>query len=333
MTSLAAGTADDQRLRDALPVVLAPLGRVTRLDRLTGGLFATTYRATLDDGRRVVAKTAPTASDRLLTHERDLLRTEALVYELAAGRPDLPMPRVLLTDFTRTVVPSDVVVASHLDGVPLTTLVQDGRLPADVRARVEPQLGGFMAALHRITGERFGYPDAATGLAGPTWPEAFGRMVGALLADARAWGTDVSAAGIGAALERHRGALAEVVRPALVHTDLWEGNLFVDPATLELTGVIDPERALWGDPLLELVGADQLGRGPVPDPLLRGYAGAGGELAVGTASGEVRLQLYRMWIALVMLTEMAPRGYAGAAADAHRATCAGNLRAALDALA
>jgi aminoglycoside phosphotransferase (APT) family kinase protein len=333
MTSVTAGTTDDQRLRAALPEVLAPLGEVARLDRLTGGLFATTFRATLTDGRRVVVKTAPTATDRLLTHERDLLRTEALVYRLAAGRAGLPVPRVLLTDFTRSVVPSDVVVASHLDGVPLTTLEQDGRLPEPVLAHLEPQLGALMAALHAITGERFGYPDAATGLVGPTWPEAFERMVGALLADAARWGTDVPAREIRAALVRHRGALAEVRRPALVHTDLWPGNLFVDPGTLELTGVIDPERALWGDPLLELAGADQMGRGPVPARLLAGYAGAGGDLAPGTPSGAARLLLYRMWIALVMVTEMAPRGYAGAAAQAHGATCAGNLRAALDALA
>lgn len=333
MAPVTEDTAADQRLRAALPAVLAPLGRVERLERLTGGLFATTFRATLADGRRVVAKTAPTATDRLLTHERDLLRTEALVYRLAADHPGLPVPRVLLTDFTRAVVPSDVVVASHLDGVPLTSLEQDGRLPDAVRARVEPQLGAFMAGLHRITGERFGYPQDATGLVGATWPQALGRMVEALLADAAAWGTDVPAREIRAALDRHRAALAEVRVPVLVHTDLWSGNLFVDAGTSGLTGVIDPERAVWGDPLLELVGADQMGRGPVPPALLRGYADAGGHLAVGTPAGETRLLLYRMWIALVMVTEIAPRGYAGDGVSAHRATCAGNLRAALDALA
>lgn len=325
-------TAADQHLRAALPAVLAPLGRVAALERLTGGLFATTYRAVLDGGRRVVVKTAPTATDRLLTHERDLLRTEALVYGLAADRPELLMPRVLLTDFSRAVVPSDVVVASHLDGVPLTTLEADGRLPGPVRDRVEPQLGALMAALHRIVGDRFGYPNADTGLTGRTWPEAFGAMVETLLADAATWGTAVPAAEIRAALARHRGALAEVATPVLVHTDLWPGNLFVDTGTSALTGVIDPERALWGDPLVELVGADQMGRGPVPEALLAGYAGAGGVLATGTPSGEARLLLYRMWMSLVMVAEMAPRGYVGAAADAHRATCAGNLRHALDAL-
>jgi hypothetical protein len=146
------------------------------------------------------------------------------------------MPHLLLTDFTRTAVPSDVVVASHLDGLLLTTLAVDGRVPDAVRDRVEP--------------------------------------------------------------------------PALVHTDLWPGNLFVDPGTLALTGVIDPERAVWGDPLLELAGADQTGRGPVPAALLAGYTQAGGVLARHPVGG-ARLLLYRMTMSLAMLVEMAPRGYSG----------------------
>lgn len=326
-------TEPDQHLRDALPRVLAPLGEVVALERLTGGMFATTFRATLADGTRVVVKTAPTATDRLLTYEHDLLRTEALVYGLAADRPDLLMPRVLLTDFSRTLVPSDVVVASHLDGVPLMDLEAGADRPEELRERVLPQLGALMARLHTVTGDRFGYPDAATGLVGATWPEAFGRMVGALLADAERWGTPLPADEVRGALARHRDALAAVARPTLVHADLWSGNLFVDPGSLTLTGVIDPERALWGDPLLELAGADQMGLGPVPAALLGGYAGAGGRLGLGTPAADTRLLLYRMYMSLVMLTEIAPRGYAGPELERHRATLAGNLRAVLDLLA
>lgn len=325
-------TEPDQHLRDALPGVLAPLGEVVDLVRLTGGMFATTFRATLADGTRVVAKTAPTATERLLTYELDLLRTEAQVYRLGADRPELLLPRLLLTDFSRTAVPSDVVVASHLDGAPLTELAVGGRLPDDVRERVRPQLGALMARLHAVTGERFGYPNPAAGLQAGTWPEAFARMTGALLEDAARSGTGLPVAAIRAALHRHRGALAEVRRPVLVHTDLWDANLFVDPATVTLTGLIDPERAVWGDPLLELAGADETGLGPVPEALLAGYADAGGVLALGTPAGDARLLLYRLYMSLVLLVEMGPRGYSGPEADAHRAGCERNLGAVLDAL-
>ena len=313
----------------ALSTVLAPLGRLHGLERLTGGMFATTYRAHLDDGSRVVVKTAPTATERLLTYELDLLRTEAEVYRLAADRPDLLMPAVLLADLSRAELPTDVLVSSHLDGIPL---IDAGELAPHVADDVQRQLGGLMARLHTVHGDHFGYPNLATGLHAPTWPEAFGRMVGALLDDARRWGTPLPEDEIRAALRQHAAALAEVRTPSLVHTDLWAGNLFVDPSSGALTGVIDTERSVWGAPLLELVGADQTGRGPVPVSLLEGYAEAGGVLPLGTPSGDARLLLYRLFMALVLLVEIGPRGYVGDWVEAHRATAEGNLQAALDAL-
>ncbi|HEX7804624.1 MAG TPA: aminoglycoside phosphotransferase family protein [Cellulomonas sp.] len=314
----------------ALATVLRPLGHVDRVELLTGGMFATTYRVTLGDGTRVVVKTAPTDTDRLLRYEHDLLRTEAAVYELAAGRPDLLMPRVLLTDLSRTVLPSDVLVVSHLDGVPL---VDAGELQPAVADTVQGELGAFMARLHTVRGERFGYPNLDAGLHAETWTEAFGRMVEALLADAARWGTPLPSDEIRAAIDRHRTVLADVSVPALVHTDLWAGNLFVDPATGALVGVIDTERSVWGDPLLELAGADQLGRGPAPAGLLDAYATAGGTFGLSTASGATRLELYRLYMSLVLLVEIAPRGYVGDWLTAHRSTAASNLRASLDALA
>ncbi|MGV8977146.1 MAG: phosphotransferase family protein [Cellulomonas sp.] len=319
----------EQTARD-VATVLRPLGAVVRIELLTGGMFATTYRVSLGDGRRVVVKTAPTDTDRLLRYEHDLLRTEAAVYALAADRPDLLMPRVLLTDLSRTVFASDVLVVSHLEGVPL---VDAGELGAGVEETIQRQLGAFMARLHTVQGERFGYPNRDAGLHAETWTEAFGSMVEALLDDAGRWGTVLPCDEIRAVLVRHRAALTDVRVPVLVHTDLWAGNLFVDPSTGALLGVIDTERSVWGDSLLELAGADQLGRGPAPAALLDGYAAEGGAFGLSTASGATRLELYRLYMSLVLLVEIAPRGYAGDWLAAHRSTAAANLRASLDALA
>lgn len=321
---------------DPLPVLrtlVAPLGEAVAAERLTGGMFATTFRVTLADGERVIVKTAPTATDRLLSYEADLIRTEALVYDLAADRPDLLMPRVLLTDFTREVVASDVVVASHLTGTPLLA-AEFGPIDQDPRhARTQHELGALMARLHTVTGDRFGYPNAATGLQGDTWAQAFGRIVEQLLDDAAQWGTVVPADEVRAELARCADALAQVERPILVHTDLWAGNLFVDVATGELLGVIDTERAFWGDPVFELSGAEQMGRGPVPAELLAGYAQVTTPFDLDDPLVAARLLLYRMFYSLLLVVEIAPRGYVGDWLAQHRAIAEGNLRWALDELA
>jgi aminoglycoside phosphotransferase (APT) family kinase protein len=290
---------------DALRALVAPVGRASVAERLTGGLFATTYRVHLDDGRRVVVKTAPTADDRLLTHERDLLRIEALVYELAADRA-LPVPQVLLADWSRMHLPGDAVVVTHLDGVPRA----EAQLEPDASARAQRGMGGVLAGLHAIVGAEFGYPGRPS-LQAATWRAAFTALVETLLADARHWSVDVPADEVRAALARHAGALDDVAVPALVHTDLWPGNVFVDPATGELTGVIDTERALFGDPLVDLVGMDPFGRAEDDAAVVAGYAQVGGPLDVTSPSATARLGLYRLWLALVMTIELAPRRYEG----------------------
>lgn len=309
---------------DALRALVAPVGTLESAERLAGGTFATTYRVTLGDGRRVVVKTAAADPGALLSHERDLIRTEAEVYALAGEHPGLRMPALLHTDFTRTVLPGDVVVASHLDGVPWTA-AGFGPPAEDPRAaRAQEDLGAVMDALHRLTGERFGYPQSPA-LQAPTWRGAFTAIVAALLADAeRAGVPDVPADRVRAALAAHGPALDEVAVPRLVHSDLWPGNLFVDPATGAVLGVIDPERALWGDPLLDLAGADPMWDGLPPAVV--------GGLDVTSPGAVARLLLARMWLGLVMTVEIPVRGYAGDWVAGHEAACRRTLARALDAL-
>jgi aminoglycoside phosphotransferase (APT) family kinase protein len=315
---------------DALRTLVAPLGTMTSYEQLKGGMFATTYRVTLDDGTRVIAKTAPTETDKLLTYEHDLIRTEALVYRLAEGR-DLLMPTVLLTDFTRTVLPSDVVVVTHLDGVPLEGA---GFAPDDPRtARAEHELGAFMARMHTVTGERFGYPNDANGLVGDTWAVAYGRMVEALLADAARTGTTFPADEIRAVVAANLHVLDAVQVPVLVHTDLWPGNLFVDPSTGELVGIIDTERSIWADPLYDLVGAEAMSSGAVNPRILEGYASVTGvPLDITSAGPATRLTLYRLALTMIMITEINPRQFEGDWLVEYRQTLWGNLRTFVDRL-
>lgn len=292
----------DDETRTALLTSLAPLGEVTELTRLSGGMFATSVQVDLADGRRLVAKTAPADDDRLLHYEQDLLRTEALVYRIAGDDPALPMPELVLTDMSRTHLPGDLVVASWIDGVRADTVPELAESTAPVRNR---DLGRMMAALHRHHGDRFGYPSGPEDLRGDNWAETFTAMVEALLTDAATWEVPLPVERIRSALHRHRAELAEVEHPALVHADLWPGNLFVHPESGALTGVIDPERAFWGDPMFDLIACDPLGA-PMPDEhLLAGYREAGG--VVDPTSP--RLALSRMYLALIMRVEVRPRRY------------------------
>jgi aminoglycoside phosphotransferase (APT) family kinase protein len=259
---------------------------------LTEGMFNTAYRLTAADGRETVLKVAPPPDVPLLTHERDIMRTEALVFGLMAAH-GLPVPEVLL----------------HEDGLLLMTALQ-GELWSSARSRLTDaehgalrrELGTIVRDLHRITGDVYGY---VQGPNAPTWREAFLKMVDAVLADADRFGVELP--DVRSAVEARAHLLDEVTEPVLVHFDLWEANIFLADGHIE--GIIDPERALFGDPLAE-IATIALFTEP-DDDFNAGYGKSG-----YSESERTRLALYRAYLCVVMIVEGVPRGYSGQEHDA-----------------
>ncbi|MCO7273806.1 phosphotransferase family protein [Cellulosimicrobium cellulans] len=333
---------------DQLAAIVAPLGEAVRSEALSGGMFASVFAVDLaprpggdaPDGApvRVVVKVTGADTSRLLRYEHGILTTEDAAYR-AAHAAGLPVPRVLHADLTREHVDGDALVVTFLDGA----LWSGRELDAAATAVVRRGLGSFMARLHGITGDRFGYPAPASDLAAATWPDAFARMVGAVLDDARRWGVELPETRVLDAVARHRDLLARVTVPRLVHADLWPGNVLLGRADVDagptIVGVLDAERSLWGDPMFELAGADQLGTGPVDPDLLAGYAAAGGDLGLGDGtpgSGDAdawtRLRLYRAYLACLLVVEVVPRAYEGDWVEGYAATARANLGRMLDEL-
>jgi aminoglycoside phosphotransferase (APT) family kinase protein len=168
-----------------------------------------------------------------------------------------------------------------------------------------------MADLHTTTGDRFGLPGERTAVRGDTWAEALGRLVAAVLADGARWGVELPDAAAWDALDRHRDALATVRRPVLVHGDLRPGVLRIDPCTGELTGVTDPGRALFADPLWDVAAAEPCATGAPSAALLAGYTAGGGHLGVDDPAAMARLGLCRMTLRLMLRVETALRAAPG----------------------
>ncbi|GAA2989163.1 aminoglycoside phosphotransferase (APT) family kinase protein [Microbacterium terrae] len=311
---------------DQVRDLVSSLGEVVVAEPIDGGFFATALRLTFADGTRSVMKAVSADTSRLSRYEHGILGTEARVFEMLADT-EVPVPTVQLADFTRTLVPADVLVTSHLPGV-----VWNGLDIADAdAAALRRGLGAAMAAAHRVEGPHFGYPAAASALAAPTWPAAFGLMVEAALTDAETWGVALPVDRVRRALHDHQIALTTVKRASVVHTDLWPGNVFVDADEMRIVGIIDTERTVWGDPLIDLVGAEPLSTEPPDADLLAGDGAAGGELAaiLGSPAGEARLNLCRMYMALLYVTEVTIRGYDGEFALSYESAGRANLEIAL----
>ncbi|WP_062518098.1 phosphotransferase family protein [Demequina gelatinilytica] len=306
--------------RAELEAVLAPLGTVVDHWLLSGGTFSAVQGVELGGGGTVVVKTSVPDARRLLAYEHDMLRCErdnlALVAEL-----DIPAPRVLLDDFTRTHTDVDVLVMTMMPG-----MAWDDAAPVmtpEANEAASAQVGAILAELGRVRGPRFGMPAERFRLGGDTWPSFMRRLIDATVDDAEAWGVDVEAGRLRAGLEAAGGSLAEVTVPSLVHADLWHGNVLVDPSTGQVTGVVDFERSLFGDPLWGLAGGETHASGPFEPAKVRGYEDATGAPLRMDRAAELRVALYRLWSMAVQLTEIEPRGFAGDWVEGHR----GSIRA------
>jgi Predicted aminoglycoside phosphotransferase len=280
--------------------------QIASSEELTDGFANAVWRLGLADGRQVVLKVSPPPDMEQLTYERHLLRTEALVYKLAASA-GLPLAELLRAGFDDSRLGGDYLILSALDGTPWNQAI----IPDSDHQVLRRELGAYLARLHTIPGDGvYGYPNAR--LTARTWREAFLMMAGALLDDAVRYATPLpmSLLEIARIIHTNAAALDEVTSPALVHFDLWPGNVFLTfpGGRPRIQALIDHERAFWGDPLADFVSPTIFDRLRADDPLLIGYRGAGGRVEL-THETLVRDALYRFYLYLILLVENGPRQY------------------------
>lgn len=266
---------------------------------LKEGWFNAAYNVRLADGREVILKIAPPQGVEIMRYEKNLMATEVAAMRLVQQNPAVPVPAIYFFDQAHDLCDADYFFMAKLDGDNLEHV--KANLPATTQAAIEVRIGEIIRAVNGFPGVYFGYagnPD----LRAPTWQAAFLKIVESILADAAHKNVrfDFGYDELRAALLKHAPALAEVTTPCLVHWDGWDLNFFVKDG--RITGIIDFERALWAEPLME-AHFRQFGDDGVTNSM-RGY----GKTAF-TFAEEQRNHLYTLHLALVMNTECYYRNY------------------------
>ncbi|GAB4006145.1 hypothetical protein GCM10029992_56000 [Glycomyces albus] len=187
--------------------------------------------------------------------------------------------------------------------------------------RVRADVGALCAKITGVTDDQFGYPFRDGHTRSRRWSESFLSIIDDVLADAVKFDRDRDLSRpIGEIRDlflAHAPLLDAVAVPALVHFDLWDGNVFIreEAGRWVVEGVIDGERALWGDPLMELVNQVALVSEEEGAAVIEGFCGRG-----LTPDEERRLRLYRCYLWMLLVVEGATRAYPD---DAERVAWAG----------
>jgi aminoglycoside phosphotransferase (APT) family kinase protein len=279
---------------------------------LTDGWFNAVYDVVLADGREVVLKIAPPPETRTLAYEHDMMRGELEFFRRAA-EVGAAVPALLHADTTRTLIESDWLFMAKLGGETVADLTKT--LTEEELGEVRRELGREVARLHTATADSFGYPNPRSRSRQATWRGSFLAMVDDVLRDGVELGVELPWPRLAEVFAAHADALDAVTVPRLVHYDLWDNNAFVveHEGRRAIEGIIDGERAFYGDPLAEFVALDlglELDHYPT---LLEGYEEVADWPLAADPGARRRLALYKIYLGLIMFTEGPTRGFAGPA--------------------
>lgn len=187
------------------------------------------------------AKTVSSIGSAVMT---DSVRAEYASVPWLAPIADL-MPRVLAADFTHSVIGRDWMFQSLLPGTPAPELL--GSYPKESHGAFFRQMGEIAAAVHAVSGPRFG---AITGPGHARWSEAVVAFLRQIAEDVESCGLDAADL-LKAADAAQAGAqlLEEITVPRLLTGDLWTVNTMLGAAPVPtICGVLDMDRIWWGDP-------------------------------------------------------------------------------------
>lgn len=216
---------------------------------LTEGFFNAAYEICLQNNDKVVLKIAPAKETRVMTYEKNIMFSEVEAMKLAARYGGIPVPAVIGCDAGCTICSSPYFFMEKIEGQSLNA-VKNTLTPSQIR-NIYIETGKINKKINEVRLSAFGYPGQSD-FQGNAWYPVFRRMLEAGVNDALRADVDLKIPidRLWLYLERDRSVFEEVTEPRLVHWDCWDGNIFVESG--KVTGIIDWERSLWGDPLMEV---------------------------------------------------------------------------------
>lgn len=227
--------------------------KIKSVQEFKSGLFNSSYFIELENIKWVL-RAAPNKVSRIFQHEEFLMQREYNLYPYFA--PVLKIiPKIHYSDFSHQIIDRDYVIQNFIKGL-LWDEVKDN-LTSQENESLWKQLGKIAFSIHKIKGKTFGLPHPMEMFT--DWSDAVIYIVEMMYDDLI--DLEIEASGIDEfiwLLKEGRTFLDEFKEPCLIHGDLWPKNVLINKdnksdSEFKITGLLDSERAFWGDPLAEWI--------------------------------------------------------------------------------
>lgn len=249
------------------------------------------YVITLSTGKKTVLKIGPYDDVKLMHHEKNMMYTEVTVMQKMRNYTSIEVPDMYYYDSSHTEIPASYFFMEYMDGDNYRD-IRDA-LSRQAQAAIDEELGRHNRIINNIIGSAFGYYGRRKRQR-DNWFEAFQDMLKDILDDAKYYNVQLpyDEDVILQLFMQDKEIFNELKEPHLVHCDLWDGNVFIKNGRVQ--GIIDWERCLWGDPLMELAFKPSAHR----EAFYRGY----GQHQLSETEIK-RVKWYNLYTALAYLTE------------------------------
>lgn len=215
---------------------------------LTEGYFNVAYQIKLQN-KTVILKIAPSPTTPIMTHEKNIMFSEVDSMQMIAEKTSIPVPKILFYDNSHTLCTSDYFFMEMLDGESFSNCME--QISEKTKKEIFFTIGNYTRIMNCIKNDKFGYygqPEKQ----GSLWYPVFKRMIEDTYFDAERKNIQIPVMKqqLLERLEADREIFEHVTEAKFVHWDIWAGNVFIKGN--KITGLIDFERCLWADELMEV---------------------------------------------------------------------------------
>lgn len=285
-----------------------PAAQVAAVEELTGGMFNALYSVVFAGESaagqcELVLKVGADPACFTLKYEKDIMASEVAVYERLTGT-GVPAPRVVKADFTRKLINADYFFMEKLQGK--TWEAWQPELTAGDTRRLRFALGRIVAEMHTLQNTYFGYDKRSAPSKHTRWSSALADMADLTLKDSEASALDLPYEEIRGAFRKHANLLDEIETPVLTCFDITNKNILLHKVDgrVEIEGLIDHERAFYGDPYADFISLrSAVGEIEQAEDFRAGYASFTGTPFVFTVKHQMRYALYDMYMGLLLAAE------------------------------